>query len=1047
VSYNIANTNLGGSSSSESQRAQTILNNEFPSEGNSSNIILVIQNSQIFSDQVRQSLEALNSSLFHDASVKNYTGMTSVFETEFSIMNSTLPTLAKQVGLLASNVSQIASQVHFLEANLTLLNSNIFLLNDGLNQTAQLVYGIPSLYVSIWQGIVGGGTTNPYVANSEANKTIYNQTSNFGGSVEEIGYYTVFFKTWNGTFSSLGNATPALSREQFSINETVPQFTANLNASAAALFDTAWAGLNVTNWNSSPEIANLTITSFAAGLPSSLTSTLGVSAKQLSSEVYNLGRSPSSSSLGSLSVSLIQSSPSFTALGSPDSEISISQLIRETYGLGYPLNSSSAWMEAAKLISNATTSSFASSPLFQDNYASLNAILSKMYNLSNIAQIRAAIGEAYSSLNYSSYPFVLSKSITKSLVSSDNQTMLVLLNFSFQPDRAAIDIVRNLVQGSFLSSIGKVYVTGGPVVDQDVSDVFGPALFLTVIAGVLVSILIVGLLFLSPITAIVPLLLGGIAIGIALPAIYLSVVVAAHENITFLTPTLTTLLMLGLAVDYSVLQLRRTREERLRGSSKEQSVSTSVRWAGEAVLTAGITVIVAYIVMWAANVPLFSGVGAAIALGVSILLAASLTLLPSMELALGDRLFWPSLSANHKFRALPKVDRQLDRITRRTLRHKVLVIIVIGLVALGSLYVVENTPSGVDLLKLIPNFQSNQGLTIITDKFGGGTIAPTVIVLTTQSPIVHGNNVFNLTLLNLIDLVTATAASTPGVSSVISPTRPFGSAFDYSLLSSMAEPERSQYLSAVLSQIGRNNETALIIVGLSYPSQSSAAVSSLLDLEAKVRSVPLLSGISVVFGGATQSTYDSQSFLNGILPEVVLILSAAVYVILFLQLRSAFTPIRLVFTILCSVAMAIALLSLTFYYALRLPIFNFAPLFVVVTMLGVGIDYDIFFVTRIREEVIVNGKSDNDAIKTAITKVWVTILGLGLVLASVFGSLLLVNIQMLREISLAVSAAILIDTTVVILFFVPALMGLAQHLNWWPSSRKKGAKIKQQSTV
>jgi len=120
-----------------------------------------------------------------------------------------------------------------------------------------------------------------------------------------------------------------------------------------------------------------------------------------------------------------------------------------------------------------------------------------------------------------------------------------------------------------------------------------------------------------------------------------------------------------------------------------------------------------------------------------------------------------------------------------------------------------------------------------------------------------------------------------------------------------------------------------------------------------------------------------------------------------------------------------------FYYSLGLPILDFAPLFVVVTMLGVGIDYDIFFITRIREEVL-NGKTDNEAIATAIDKVWVTILGLGLVLATVFMSLLVTNIAILEEIALAVGAAILIDVTVVILFFVPSLMGLAQRFNWWP---------------
>ncbi len=101
-------------------------------------------------------------------------------------------------------------------------------------------------------------------------------------------------------------------------------------------------------------------------------------------------------------------------------------------------------------------------------------------------------------------------------------------------------------------------------------------------------------------------------------------------------------------------------------------------------------------------------------------------------------------------------------------------------------------------------------------------------------------------------------------------------------------------------------------------------------------------------------------------------------------------------------------------------------------MLGVGIDYDIFYVTRIREE-IVNGKSDDEAIKTATTKVWMTIFGLGLILSSVFASLFVTGIAILQEVSLVVSAAVLIDVSVVILLFVPSLMALAEKFNWWPS--------------
>ncbi len=986
VSYNIGNTNLGGPKSTESQTAQNILNSEFPSSNNSgdNSILLVIQTSgsSVYSDAIKSSLLALNQTIRSDPNEVNYTGMSSIYSTEYDLLNSTVPSFIVQTSQLG--------------ANITSLNSNLYQLQNGINQTSQLVYGIPAGFLLIWNSSLSTSPClgNDSCANNEANSAMLSQ---LGNNAQSLGYYNAFFGVWNNSNLGLPKYNIAILREQASINSTVPLFLKGLGKSASdnqtkQLVSTTWLGLNVSTWTLESSITNLTIDTIANSLPSNFASFLGVAPRDFVLQIYNLGSFPSSTSV---------------------------------------------WSLASKFFSNATATSFANSPLFTINATSLSTLLSGFTNTTSNNQIKVALQNLVSTQSYSDYPLVLSKSLTKNFVSADNKTMIVLFNFSSPPDSKTIAGFRSGVKGSDISTLSTTFITGSAVLTQDVQDVFTPALGVTVIPGVIVSIVIVGLLFFAPLAALIPLLIGGLSIAIAYSAIYLGIVEIGHGQITFLTPTLTTLLMLGLAVDYSVLQLRRTKEERTNGKSKEESVATSVRWAGEAVITAGITVIVAYVVMAVANVPLFSDVGTAIALGVSILLLASMTLLPSLELSLGDKLFWPRLRTRG-YQAKPSI---LERISEKTIRRKVLVAAVITLFAAGAVYATASTPTGVDLLKLIPNFQSNQGLTVITNSLGSSTIAPTIILVTTPTPIVYGNNQFNQTLLNEIELISSTAVGSSGVVSVTSPTRPYGSPFNYSSIETMSEPLYSQYLSGVTSQIGKDNKTALISVGLSSSSESAEAVSSLLQVELKVNSLSLQPNTQVYYGGATQGTYDSQSFINGILPQVVIILAAAVYVILFLQLRSAFTPLRLVFTILCSVAFALALLSVTFYHILSLPILNFAPLFVVVTMLGVGIDYDIFFVTRIREEVL-NGKSDNDAIKTATTKVWVTIFGLGLVLSSVFGSLLVTGIAMLQEISLAVAAAVVIDVSVVILFFVPALMAIAERFNWWPSkigrnSRKK----------
>lgn len=707
-----------------------------------------------------------------------------------------------------------------------------------------------------------------------------------------------------------------------------------------------------------------------------------------------------------------------------------------------PVTARYTWSLASSMVANDTAEALASSPLFTVRISSLAGLLSSFSGGYSASQISTELKSVVVSENYLQYPLILSKSITRNFVSPNNGTMIAVYNFDVPPTNSMITAFKNEVAASSVPSLGTYFVTGGAVLTSDISSIFGPVVGITVVPGVVASLAIVGILLFAPLAAIIPVLVAGVAIAIALPVIYYALVDIGGGTLTFLTPALTILLVLGLAVDYSVLQLRRTREERTKGRSPEESVETSVRWAGQAVLTAGVTVVVAYIIMAVADVPLFSSVGAAIAIAVSILIAAALTLLPSLELLLKDRLFWPGLKRQQAVRRQKRA--QVRRLAEKTLRMRVVVVVVIFALASSAFYLTVATPTGEDILRLLPNFPSNEGLTVLTQNLGSGTIEPTVIVITTATPILQSDGEFNQTLMGQIESVSSTAASVDGVVSVSGPTRPYGAPFNYGGVDQLAQPERSQYLNGIHSFIGLNNETAEITVGLENDAQSQAAINTLLKVESAIAKELPADGISVYYGGTTQSTYDDQSFLSGILPEIIGVLSAAIYVILLIQLKSLFTPVRLVFTILCSVAFSLALLSAIFYHGLGLPILDFAPLFAVVTMLGVGIDYDIFFVTRIREEAM-KGRSDNDAIKTALDKTWVTILGLGLVLATVFSSLVVTGIALLQEIGFVMAGAVIIDVGVVILFFVTALMGIAERFNWWPSSLAKRKIVPEES--
>ncbi|MGP8125840.1 MAG: MMPL family transporter [Nitrososphaerales archaeon] len=1030
VSYNVGNSNLGGPTSEESQVAQGIIDAQFPSSNNSgaNGIIVVLQNGQMYSGSVQAGVIGLNRTLATDPRLsQNFTGMESIYTTEYSFLSSVVPSLVSQVSLLNSSVDSIGTGAHLLFDSDYLLEQGL----TGINQTAQLVYGLPSSFVLAWSAALPGCGGSAVCGDRAANQTIFHEAS---PSIQSSAYYQTFYSLWNASFAAQpdpANPSPTV-REQTVVGQAVAALS---NSSAvspqeARTLGLVAGGLSPIDWFQKNSVGNLTVTALQPEVPTNVSSSLGISLNGLVAGLISLGPSPDNATIQQFTLTLFTKSLETDPSQTGGSGLSPALLVQDSYALGSTPTKAQTWDLASGLVANASASSFSTSPLFTANPKQLGSLLSSLSGGTSAPQVRAEILDVVSNETYSEYPLIPSSSLTGRFVSPDNGTMIVVYNFSVPPTVKTLAAFQADVADSKVPSLGTYYVTGSAVLTQDITNAFGPVVGITVVLGVLASLAIVGVLLLAPLAALVPVLVGGIAIAIALPSIYYGVAVIGHGTLTFLTPALTILVSLGLTVDYSVLQLRRTKEERTKGRTTEESVSISVRWAGQAVLTAGITVVVAYIIMAVANVPLFSGVGTAIAIAVSILILAALTLLPALELTLKDRLFWPGLNGKGGIQK-PKASR-LSRLGEKTLRRKVAIVVIVSALALGAFYVSQSTPSGDNMLKLLPDLPSNHGLTVITEELGSSSISPSIIVVTTPTQITYGDYQLNQTLLKQLELISSTASSVPGVTSISGPTRPYGSPFSYTGVLQLPQPDRSQYLAGMLSDIGLNNRTAQIFVGLGSDAESQAAIETLMKVESAVSSQPLLKGVSVYYGGETQSTYDNQAFLNGILPEVILVLAAAVYVILLIQLRSVFTPIRLVLTILSSVAFSLAALALVYFYAQGLPILNFAPLFVVVTMLGVGIDYDIFFVTRIREEVL-NGSGDEEAIKTALNKVWVTIFGLGLVLATVFTSLILTGIALLGEIGFVVAAAVMIDVGMVILFFVPALMGVAERFNWWPT--------------
>ena len=488
VSYNLTG-GFGAPANTEAEKASKIVSAQFPSNNASDNsILIVVQNAQVYSNQLKQAILALNDTVYNDPAISNYTGQTSLYSLEASLLNESLPAIVSQTPSLQSNIATISAGLYTLQDNLSTLSINLFQLQDGINQTASLVFGIPANFVGAWQQTVPQ-MPDPITASAYTN-SMFNVSANFGGDTQAQAYYSAFYMAWIASFSTLSNSTSATDREATAIGQAVTDFISNpqLDAQTSQMFGLVASGLNTETWNQPSAIENLTISTIASSIPSSLSTSLGASPTSLVNELYSFGPSPSNATLANYAITLLETS--YSNLTSSDEGFSVADLMQSTYQLGASPSNEQTYNLACDLISNATQNSFVDSPLFQINATSLSSLLYTFQNDDpTTADISLAINNIINTQPYTNYPYAPSTALTGNFVNSQNNTMLIILGFKSDPADSIINQVESDVKNSALQNYGTIYVTGGSVLTKDVAKAFLPALEITVGPGIGISLL------------------------------------------------------------------------------------------------------------------------------------------------------------------------------------------------------------------------------------------------------------------------------------------------------------------------------------------------------------------------------------------------------------------------------------------------------------------------------------------------------------------------------------------------------------------------------
>jgi RND superfamily putative drug exporter len=521
-------------------------------------------------------------------------------------------------------------------------------------------------------------------------------------------------------------------------------------------------------------------------------------------------------------------------------------------------------------------------------------------------------------------------------------------------------------------------VLGYAADDAKVYKGLGGTLLYAALAVVIVMLLIS---YRSPVLWLLPVISSVVALITADAVVYL---LAKHAGLTVNEESAAILdvLVLGASTDYALLIVARYREELRRHDRRHPAMAEALRRAGPAIIASGSTVIIALLMLSFAQLGSTKGLGPVLAIGIGIGMLAMLTLLPALLVTFPRGIFWPYKprygSAEPTTRGLWA--RVGWAIAPRPRLVWVTTAVILGVLALGLTGLKANGLTNAQAFSGHPD--SVTGETVLAAHFPAGAGQPVIVV---GSP-------------SAADPLRAAVAATPGIIHVSAPVTLAGYAYVQGTLTA--------------------------------PPDSQAAYDTIDRVRAAVHAVP---GGHALVGGQTAVTLDVARAANHDRTLLLPLILAVVLVILAILLRALVAPLILTATVVLSFAAALGVSAFFFNHVYRFGgADNSFPLLVYVFLVALGIDYNIFLMTRVREEA-----RRRDARHGAIAGLAATggvITSAGFVLAGTFAVLATIPSTFSIELGFAVAFGILLDTIVVRLLLVTALNLDVGRWMWWPST-------------
>ncbi|PTC10776.1 MMPL family transporter [Bacillus wiedmannii] len=556
----------------------------------------------------------------------------------------------------------------------------------------------------------------------------------------------------------------------------------------------------------------------------------------------------------------------------------------------------------------------------------------------------------------------------------------------------------------------------GPVgIQTDAVSLFSQADVKLLVATVLLVLVLLILLYRSPLLAILPLIVVGFAYGVISPTLGFLAdkgwITADAQGISIMT-----VLLFGAGTDYCLFLISRYREFLLVEQNKFKALQLAIKESGGAIIMSALTVVVGLGTLLLAHIGSFHRFAVPFSVAVFLMGVASLTLLPALLAILGRVAFFPFIPRTNEMneeRAREKKKAIKGKESKGILSKKLgdlvirkpWTIILLTLFLLGGLAsFVPRIHFTYDLLESFPkDMPSREGFDLLSDHFSPGELAPVQIVVDTEGKDIPVTT--ELKKLSFVDQVT--------------------------------EPIKGK----------QNSQLQMYEVSLHENPYSIEGMNKIPELRKSLKQMMKKSEINnaenhIWIGGETASLYDTKQTTERDQDVIIPVMIGIIALLLLVYLRSIVAMIYLILTVVLSFFSALGAGWLLLHYGMDAPAIQGAiPLYSFVFLVALGEDYNIFMVSEIWKNK--RSQPHLEAVKNGVVQTGSVITSAGLILAGTFAVLATLPIQVLVQFGLVTAIGVLLDTFIVRPLLVPAITVVLGRFAFWPGKLWKKKETKK----